>query len=487
MRPVGACCHRRPMTRGDPLPRRRALALAATTLLVATLVAGSGPASAGPGGGKDQRARETEQLRICDPTGCYVAWRVVDSDHDGVSDADELVAGTDPHDARSRPGLQVVAELGADRKLPTFEAGRGAFVLFPPEIVEMLSTARPDLLGAFPMFARKDSATRLGISADQMAAAGVDPARTGMTIGLDRPAKDGGRPGRRVAGIDAGLISAGTTPPVGTVPHGGVVSSSRTWDGRTVNQNADGSKDTWRDKGGGDYSVQHENADGSEGDSTDIHSSTSKDGDTTIFQEDREVTNADGDLVSTTSSESHLFDSGAVSTIKVVTEYVRDGDGNVTGTVVTTTVGYVSADGEYGSEAKTVEECDASGGNCTEVDYEFEDSDTVDPEEHVDPDADTSGGGIVTFEMVDGVLRTRGAAVTVVQHWEAPGHDAEDPLRRGTYILVDSEQALTYTILEAPRVTEAQPEIRSDLPNPLEAAPPPTGGGGSPCDGVCRS
>ena len=467
-----------------------ALAAGAASLLAAALAVGAGPAGAGPGGDGDQRDRRdrrdrtAQQLRVCDPTACYIAWRVVDSDHDGVSDADELMAGTDPHDARSRPGLQVVADLGAKQALPSFEAGRGSFVLFPPEIVEMRSTARPDLLGAFPLFSRKDAATRLGISADQMAAAGVDPARTGMTIGLDRPGKEGGLPGRRVAGIDVGLISAGTTPPQGTVAHGGVKGSYRTSDGGVATEYRDGSKDVVTDQGGGYHNSQHVNSDGSKGNSTDIHSSSHKDGDTTVLTEDRQVTDPGGNVLSTSYSESHVYGDGSMSKITVVNEYVRDGDGNVVGTVVTTTVSYISSDGEYGSEAKTVEECD-TGGNCTEVSYEFEDSDTVDTEEHVDPDADSTGGGVVTFEVVDGVLRTRGAAITVVQGWEAPGHDdAEDPQRRGTFILVDSEQALTYSILEAPRVTEAQPEVRSDLPNPLEAAPPLAGGGG-PCEGLC--
>jgi hypothetical protein len=466
--------------------RRVALAAGAATLLAAALAVGTGPAGAAPGGEDDQRDRTAQQLRVCDPTACYVAWRVVDSDHDGVSDADELMAGTDPHDARSRPGLQVVADLGARRELPSFEAGRGSFVLFPPEIVEMRSKDRPDLLGAFPMFSRKDAATRLGISADQMAASGVDPARTGMTIGLDRPGKEGGGlPGVQVAGIDVGLISAGTDPPQGTVAHGGVKGSYRTSDSSVATEYADGSRDVVTDQGGGFHSIQHTASDGSPGNTTDIHSSSHKDGDTTIFTEDRQVTDPGGNVISTSYSESHVYGDGAMSEITVVNEYVRDADGNVVGTVVTTTTSYISADGEYGSGSKTVEECD-TGGSCVEVSYEFEDSDTVDTEEHVDPDADSTGGGLVTFEVVDGVLRTRGAAITVVQNWEAPGDPdhPEDPRRPGTLILVDDEQALTYTILEAPRVTEAQPEIRSDLPNPLEAAPP-MGGGGGPCDGLC--
>ncbi|HEV7762262.1 MAG TPA: hypothetical protein VGO78_24805, partial [Acidimicrobiales bacterium] len=156
---------------------------------------------------------------------------------------------------------------------------------------------------------------------------------------------------------------------------------------------------------------------------------------------------------------------------------------NVTGTTVTTTVGYISADGSYGSQAKTVEQCDGGGGNCTEVSSEYQDSDDVDDEEHVNPDADSDT--IVTYEMVEGTLRLRGAAITVVQNWEAPGGEMENPSDPGTIILVDAEQALEYTVMQAPQVTSAQPEYRDDLPNPLQAAPLPGGQGGGG-EGGCR-
>jgi hypothetical protein len=86
---------------------------------------------------------------LCDATGCYVAWRVVDSDRDGVSDADEIMSGTDPHDPASRPGLVHLAELGFEHRLPSFEAGLGAFVALPAEIVHAREKTGVDLLGAF--------------------------------------------------------------------------------------------------------------------------------------------------------------------------------------------------------------------------------------------------------------------------------------------------------------------------------------------------
>lgn len=422
-------------------------------------------------------------LRICDPTGCYVAWRAADSDHDGVGDADELMAGTDPHDPLSRPGLEVVVELASARQLPTFEAGLGSFVLFPPEIVEMLSKAQPDLLGAFAMPERKDTLTRLGISSDLMASLGVDPGRSGMTVGLDHPSSGSdGLPGRRVAGISASLLSAGTDPPVATVPHGGVKNRYKDWFGDWVTEYNDGSKDTWGDEGNGHHVIEHENADGSEGPTRDINtsSSTSSDGTRTDTTEVT-TTNEAGDVLSQSSETTQTFPGGATSSIKVVKEYQRDGDGKVVGTTTTTTVSYVSADGSYGSGSETVEQC--NGSECTQVSSEHEDSDTVDDGEHVNPDADADT--ILTYEMVDETLRLRGAAVTVVQGWTAPGEDdPKDPDDPGTIILVDPEQATAFTVVDAPRVTTAQPELRSDLPNPLRDAPPPGEGGGG-CGGIC--
>jgi hypothetical protein len=432
---------------------------------------------------KERLADQTSRtLRICDPTACYVAWRAADSDHDGVSDADELMAGTDPHDPRSRPGLDIVVELASARQLPSFEAGLGSFLLFPPEIVAMRAKAHPDLLGTFPVHERADSLTRLGISADLMASVGIDPGRSGMTVGLDHATGKGGMPGRRVNGVEMSLISAGTDSPTGTVAHGGVKDRHQNWMGNWVTEFNDGSSDTWSDEGGGNHTIDHTNADGSGGGSRDIHtsSSTAPDG-TRTDKSDEKATDAHGDLASESSEETHTYADGASSTIKVVTEYQRDADGNVTGTTVTTTVGYISADASYGSQAKTVEQCDGGGGNCTEVSSEYQDSDDVDDEEHVNPDADDDA--IVTYETVDGALRLRGAAVTVVQGWEAPGGEAQNPNDPGTVILVDAEQALEYTILQAPQVTSAQPEYRDDLPNPLLNAPPPEGQGGQ---GGCR-
>ncbi len=181
-----------------------------------------------------------------------------------------------------------------------------------------------------------------------------------------------------------------------------------------------------------------------------------------------------------TSTETRQYSDGSISKASVNKEYVRDEAGEVTGTIVTTTVSTISADGEYGSSSQTVESCDAGGGKCSEVSSTYEDSDTID--EYINPDAENPV--VVTQEAADGVLRTRGAAVTVVQEWTPPvaDDDAMDPNRISLVMLVDSDLADHYLIVAAMRVTEAQPEVRPDLSNPLEAAPLPGGGG---CNNLC--
>ena len=155
---------------------------------------------------------EGRPIRLCDPSACLIAWDVVDSDGDGVSDADELVAGTDPYDADSVPGLEVIAELATGRRLPSFEAGRAVFEIMPAEIQAMRAEATADPFAAFPLGAeRADALTRVGISSKLLAEHGIDPAAQGFTLGLEPAATApavGERPAFRVGGIDVRLVSA---------------------------------------------------------------------------------------------------------------------------------------------------------------------------------------------------------------------------------------------------------------------------------------
>lgn len=179
------------------------------TLIASAIAAGIALAGLVP----DARADEPElrQVRLCDMSACYYAWNVVDSDGDGVSDADEVVAGTDPRDPASRPSLPLIVEMIGAQLLPTFEFGVGKMVVRPAELhaaLEKYGGSLPESpLAAFPLGERKDAVTRLGLDAEQMAGFGISIESDGFTLvrGFDKEQQ----PVRRVGGVDISLISAG--------------------------------------------------------------------------------------------------------------------------------------------------------------------------------------------------------------------------------------------------------------------------------------
>lgn len=484
-----------PSTRRRTGRRHRWPALAVTALLAAGLAAPTPAGAEEPPRPEERPATARERLvslKLCDLTGCYVAWRVVDSDHDGVSDADELMAGTDPHDPASSPPLQHVAELAEMRELPSFEAGLGTFLLFPPEIVELISKRHDDSpLGAFPALTRKDALSRMGISTDLLAESGVDIERGGLTIGLDGPSSGDGLAGMRVGGVRAELISAGSGNSITSQAHGGVASTQviNGGTGKTTTYN-DGHQVTWVSEGQGRGVGTETNADGSPGNTTIIQDSPAGTSPSTTTES---VQGPDGQPISETITTTSSSDAGT-TILTVQVEYQHDDKGNVTGTVVTTTYTASSSDGSFEAMAETVESCDAGGGNCTETSSTYVDSDGVstddgtaddgeaDDGEYIDPDAVPV---VVTEEVVGGVLRRRGAAVNVVEGWRAPGtDDPTDHPDPGTIMLVDGDLAQASTMLLDPlRVTEAQPETRPGLPDPMAEAP--AGGSGGGCGVLC--
>lgn len=153
---------------------------------------------------------ELRHIRVCDTSACYYAWRVLDSDRDGVSDADEIVAGTDPYDAANRPTLDLMVAMIGERMLPTFEFGLGKVIVSPAEVQAMIESIRPDQSGqaAFPLDGRKDALSRLGLSGELLSEHGIDPDSDGLTLRQDFDASSNA-PYRRVGGIDMRLISAG--------------------------------------------------------------------------------------------------------------------------------------------------------------------------------------------------------------------------------------------------------------------------------------
>jgi thrombospondin type 3 repeat protein len=148
---------------------------------------------------------ELQRLRVCDSSACYRAWNVVDSDHDGFADADEMAAGTDPFDAGSTPRLDLILDLIGLELLPTFELGVGELLVMPAEFQEMNERVASDPFAAFPLGDRRDSLKRAGIDAGLLTEHGIDAEFGGFTFTLGNEPDDAGPP-RRVGGVDVRLI-----------------------------------------------------------------------------------------------------------------------------------------------------------------------------------------------------------------------------------------------------------------------------------------
>ncbi len=373
--------------------RKAAVAVAAAW---AALAMGSAMLLAGCGGGESvATAAQAQKLdgdsdgllkvvRMCDLSGCYIAWRVVDSDGDGVSDADELVAGSNPHDAASVPSLKLVATLAGKSTLPSFEAGRGAFAVYPEALQAQLVKMYPEYAAqgavaqamAFPLNpGRGDALSRVGISADLLKKHGIDSERDGFTVGLDLGQKtESGIPGRMVGGIDVRLISAeDDLVPLGKT-HGAVVKQEQFADGASRFTYEDGFSRT-------------------------------KQSDGTIVWRNEEN--------------------------KVTKVYPGQ-----------------------------------SGSNT-----------------YVNPDADSGGSSVLPMppEKSDQVIRLRGAAERTIDGWELPDlTNVEVQDRKPLIMLVDDQYPLlSATVVDMPRITQAQPEVRPDLPHPeVPAGASPSGAGG---------
>ena len=160
------------------------------------------------------RAEEPQlrHIRVCDISACYYAWNVVDSDNDGVSDADERVAGYDPYDPSSRPPLPLMVEMIGKQYLPTFEYGVGMMVVRPADLEAQLAKFGLDMpdspLAAFPLEGRKDATVHLGLDPEKVADFGISVETDGFTLvrGFNEETKE---PERRVGGVNASWISAG--------------------------------------------------------------------------------------------------------------------------------------------------------------------------------------------------------------------------------------------------------------------------------------
>jgi hypothetical protein len=183
-------------------------------LVSAVLLALGSIAVSAPARAEDPPLRH---VRVCDTSACYTAWGVVDSDDDGFSDADEIVAGSDPFDPKSRPPLPLIVDLIGAQMLPTFEFGVGKITVKPAELQAELEArgGGESPLAAFPLGQRKDAMTRLGLNTDLLAEHGYNAEFDGLTLVRE---ENDGVPARRVGGVDIRLISAGDDePPVNDV------------------------------------------------------------------------------------------------------------------------------------------------------------------------------------------------------------------------------------------------------------------------------
>ncbi|MFF5074168.1 hypothetical protein ACFY2R_23930 [Micromonospora olivasterospora] len=424
-----------------------------------------------PAAAAEEPTKKYSTLRLCDPTACYVAWSVVDADHDGVCDADELQAGSDPYDPASRPGLELIAELLIDRKLPSFEYGLASLVAFPAEIIKAREALGVDPLGAFPLHKRADALTRMGVSGEQLNKFGISPEHSGFSLGIEGVQPGGARPGARVNGMEASLISAGEKSPRTHVFGGGIVSTEKNWWGDTVDTYADGSKRTTTPIDNG-ASIEITDKDGNKAGTTVKHGGTVHEGTTEVTYSSEALLDSDDNLIQSKDTEHRKEKDGSSTTTTVTTEYIRDGDGKLMGTVTVTTKEATSSSGATSKSTNTAV-CDASGKQCT---------DYPDTTKYIDPEQ--AYNSMVTQERVDGVLRLRGAAVNVVPGWNAPGMEEqpENPANPSTIMLVDGTVGELFLLTEPKRVTQAQPEGHPGLPSPRDAGTLPGGGG---CEGLC--
>ncbi|TCB98436.1 hypothetical protein E0H26_08635 [Micromonospora zingiberis] len=485
--------------------RKRVAMLVAPLFAIPLALTATGTAASAD---KPTEAPERSRLsyaRICDPTGCYLSWRVVDSDKDGFSDADELAAGTDPHDPQSTPSLQVAVELASVNKLPSFSYGRGSFLAFPAEILKLKEeTTNLPAIGVFAMPVRQDTYTRLGIDLKQFDELKLSVRRDGVAIGRGKISQSVGDSltGSLLTPFDSHFVEydpgvTGQSP----AAYGGVVKTEKggwfdDFDYRL--HYADGSRDVVDLVPGGSVR-EHFNADDSRG-NTVLHQyeERGKDGDRYI-EETTTVWDPHGRLVSETTSKTHSTN-GKLDTWLETIYHVYDEDGKEVGTIRTESVIYNSSTHTSGNQ--TITTCDASGSCDDGVNmyYDSGDDDSSggghgddggdDGSGHGDPegdhgyvDPDYTGDAVSILTGSDGFTRIVGTNITPVRNWTPKYADGTIPENKLTGIIYVDDTANAYnTVFSEPRITGAQPEHVPGQPQPWLSGPPPNPGG---CNGLC--
>ncbi|PZF92060.1 hypothetical protein C1I93_20150 [Micromonospora endophytica] len=466
---------------------------------------------------KPSQRTKLSYARFCDPTGCYLSWRVVDSDGDGFSDADELAAGTDHRDPTSTPTLQVAVELASVNKLPTFSYGRGSFIAFPEEVLKIREeTTNLPTLGIFAMPVRTDTYSRLGIDLKQFEELKLSVQRDGVAIGRGKNSQTVGGPllNSLVTPFDSHFVEyepgvTGQSP----AAYGGVVKTERGgWfdDFDYKLHYADGSRDVV-DLVPGGSTREHFNADGSRG-NTVLHQyeERGEPGDLYI-EESTKVWDEHGRLVSETTSKTHST-KGKLDTWLETIYYVYDEDGKAVGTIHMESVVFNSS--TYTSGSQTITTCDANGSCDDGINMWYTDPDDSspggggngdgedggggggdggdggddgsghgDPEDHGYVNPDYSGDVVSILSGSDGFTRILGTNITPVRNWTPRYADGTIPENKLTGIIYVDDTANAYnTVFSEPRITGAQPEHVPGLAQPWLSGPPPTTGG---CGGLC--
>jgi hypothetical protein len=336
------------------------VALAVSTLLSALSLSAFGAPSA-------HAETFAHEKQTCTSGVCLVAVKImVDTDGDGVSDDDEIAAGTNPNDPFNRPSPKDLVGLAAEGKLPSFNDHVTEVLVMP--------TQGPDgqSLGNGYLPARENLMKLFGIGGDMLKSSGLDP-NGGVRITADRDAMfniggkniSSGHAPVRVGGLDFALVSAGDSRLFGQGPNGTKAhSKSDTTTGSgdvktTTRRYDDGSKDV--QQRASSTGVTNQQSTGSSGNAsgsgsastkTDIagfttRTTVTKDSLGSITTTDTSKKNSDGSGVSET-HEKRVYNDGSGWTKTTTSKTSKNADGS-TATVVTV--------------KETSTSC--SGGSCT--------------------------------------------------------------------------------------------------------------------------
>jgi Bacterial TSP3 repeat len=162
--------------------------------------------------GNTRAAPQTYMPVHCKSSVCLVL-KVpgVDSDHDGISDDDEIAAGTNPNDAASHPPILKLFESAAYGKLRSFNKGHSEILILPTKDPE------GNAIGNKSFIPQRDSIFKsFGLGKDLLSKAGLNP-ENGLRMKINsesarmrgEKSNGSGHPPIKIGGLDVGLISGG--------------------------------------------------------------------------------------------------------------------------------------------------------------------------------------------------------------------------------------------------------------------------------------